>query len=323
MKTAIPIGIAAGLASAVLYSSMATGSMISVLLFYLSPLPLYIAGLGWGVLSAATGIIAAAVISSLFVSAKFAGLYLVWTGGPTLGLIYLATLSRPSDDGVPKTREWYPQGRLLVWTCLIATGLLVITVVVTGPDLASFQSYMRAMFDQVIKQSTGFKELLAQQPGFDITKAVNFLIWVLPAVSVGIWALATWANIWLGAVVARASGRLERPWPPLSEIMVPHKFSWAFLACFAMSFLPGLLGLFAGAFATAAAFIFVMIGLVTLHVISRGNTFRPFILGIAYALLIFLSWLALPVFAAIGLADTSLGLRARFAGPPGPGPGTT
>ena len=272
--------------------------------------------------SAATGVVAAAALASLFVTAKFAGLYLIWTGGPTLGLIYLATLSRPVIDGAADQREWYPQGRLLVWTCVIATSLLVLTVFITGPDLASFQAHMRNLFEHIIKNSKDFEEMLAQQPGFDKAQAIGFMVWILPAVSVGFWTITTWANLWLGAVVARSSGKLERPWPPLSEIIVPQKFAWAFLAFFALSFLPGVLGLFAGAFATAAAFSFIMLGLVTLHVISGGNIYRPFILGTVYALLIFLSWLVLPAMAALGLADTSLGIRARFTSRSKPG-GTT
>ena len=41
------IGIGAGAATALLFASVASGSALSVLLFYLAPLPILIAAMGW------------------------------------------------------------------------------------------------------------------------------------------------------------------------------------------------------------------------------------------------------------------------------------
>src|SRR5260370_20341691 len=41
------VGVAAGLAAALLFASLLSHSLFSLLLFYLAPLPLMIAGLGW------------------------------------------------------------------------------------------------------------------------------------------------------------------------------------------------------------------------------------------------------------------------------------
>ena len=41
------IGIGAGAATALLFASVASGSPLSVLLFYLAPLPILIAAIGW------------------------------------------------------------------------------------------------------------------------------------------------------------------------------------------------------------------------------------------------------------------------------------
>ena len=41
------IGIGAGVAAALLFASVTSGSWLSILLFYLAPLPILIAGLGW------------------------------------------------------------------------------------------------------------------------------------------------------------------------------------------------------------------------------------------------------------------------------------
>ena len=54
------IAMAAGCASALMFASIISGMLISLLLFYLAPLPLMVAGLAWGPLSATIGGIAAA-----------------------------------------------------------------------------------------------------------------------------------------------------------------------------------------------------------------------------------------------------------------------
>ena len=43
------IGLGAGIVSALLFVSLASGSLLSIALFYLAPLPIMLAGLGWNV----------------------------------------------------------------------------------------------------------------------------------------------------------------------------------------------------------------------------------------------------------------------------------
>src|ERR1700689_5884941 len=61
MIVIVVIALAAGCASALMFPSIVSGALIALLLFYLAPLPLMVAALGWGPLSAAIGGIAAAV----------------------------------------------------------------------------------------------------------------------------------------------------------------------------------------------------------------------------------------------------------------------
>jgi len=48
MIAIVLIGLAAGCASALMFASIISGALISLLLFYLAPLPLMVAALGWG-----------------------------------------------------------------------------------------------------------------------------------------------------------------------------------------------------------------------------------------------------------------------------------
>src|SRR5258708_13769053 len=61
MIAIIVIAIAAGCASALMFASIISGALISLVLFYLAPLPLMVAGLGWGPLAATIGGIPAAM----------------------------------------------------------------------------------------------------------------------------------------------------------------------------------------------------------------------------------------------------------------------
>ena len=62
MIAIILIALAAGCASALMFASIISGALISLLLFYLAPLPLMVAAIGWGPLSAMIGGIGAATV---------------------------------------------------------------------------------------------------------------------------------------------------------------------------------------------------------------------------------------------------------------------
>ena len=53
MATLFLIGAGAGLVSAALFASAATATALAGVLFYLAPLPICLAGLGWGWMAAA------------------------------------------------------------------------------------------------------------------------------------------------------------------------------------------------------------------------------------------------------------------------------
>ena len=124
MQIAI-IGIGAGAAAALLFASVTSGSWLSIPLFYLAPLPIMIAGLGWSHWAALTAALAGAlglgaVFGTVFLLAFPAG-----AGVPAWWLGYLAMLARPVRGqqrhwpAMPPL-EWYPPGRLVVWAAVLA-----------------------------------------------------------------------------------------------------------------------------------------------------------------------------------------------------------
>ena len=61
MIVIVLIALAAGSASALMFASIISGALISLLLFYLAPLPLMVAAMVWGPLCATVGGITAAI----------------------------------------------------------------------------------------------------------------------------------------------------------------------------------------------------------------------------------------------------------------------
>ena len=144
------VGIVAGLAGALLFASMASGSLLSFALFYLAPLPLMIAALGWSHLA---GVIAA-VVASVCLAAAFGAWFflgfLVGVGLPACWLAYLALLARPVGAVSPDGLEWYPVGRLVLWAAVLGALIIVLAIPTFGTDAESFRAGLKAAFDRLL-----------------------------------------------------------------------------------------------------------------------------------------------------------------------------
>ena len=103
--------VGAGVVSALLYLSLLAGSPGTLILAYLSSLPLFVAGLSLGVvpllIAAATGTVLTGIGDEFVSAAMYGGL----TAGPVIWIVHLALLSRETSS----TTEWYPGGRLVIW----------------------------------------------------------------------------------------------------------------------------------------------------------------------------------------------------------------
>src|SRR5215210_3372686 len=116
MIAIVLIGIAAGCASALMFASIVSGALISLVLFYLAPLPLMVAALGWGPLSATIGGIAAAIGLGAIFGLPYCIAFVLTIALPAWWLGHLALLGRPvasaasANGGSPVApdMEWYP-----------------------------------------------------------------------------------------------------------------------------------------------------------------------------------------------------------------------
>src|ERR1700742_4126358 len=95
MIAIVLIAIAAGAASALMFASIISGALVSLLLFYLAPLPLMVAGLGWGPLCATIGGIAAAIGLGAIFGLPYCIAFVVMAGLPARWRGPLVLLGRP------------------------------------------------------------------------------------------------------------------------------------------------------------------------------------------------------------------------------------
>src|SRR5262249_1641262 len=157
MAAVFLIGAGAGLVAAALFASAATATALAGVLFYLAPLPICLAGLGWGWLAAAVAALCGSVVAvsvlGLAAGAVFAGAIAM----PLAALCYLALMSRPligPQGEATGALEWYPIGRLVGWTAVIAGVLAAVMVLTLGYDVDSYRDSIKGLL-----QNSALKEL--------------------------------------------------------------------------------------------------------------------------------------------------------------------
>jgi hypothetical protein len=294
------IGIGAGAAAALLFASVTSGSWLSIPLFYLAPLPIMIAGLGWSHWAAMTAALAGAlglgaVFGTVFLLAFAAG-----AGFPAWWLGYLAMLARPAaaSDGSSQPAasfEWYPPGRLVAWAAVLGILVVIVAIPNFGTDADSFRAGLRDALNAIMRVNNG----TPARAGSNTERLLEILVNAIPPAAAVLATITNLLNLWLAARVVKFSGRLARPWPQLSSMTFPPLMPAALGVAVVLSFLDG------------------MLGFAVLHAITQGMSARPFLLSITYAGVILLGWPMLAL-CLLGLVDTAIGLRGRVSARSGP-----
>jgi hypothetical protein len=318
------IGISAGAAAALLFTSVTSGSLLSVLLFYLSPLPMLIAGLGWSHWSALIGaVFGALAIAGIFGSVFFFG-FLASAGLPAWWLGYLAMLARPvpaGGNGGAPALEWYPPGRLVMWAAILAALVVVVAIPNFGIDAESFRTGMHHALARLLRVETGEPAGgPLSVPGVSNTdQLIDFLVAALPPAAAVLATITNAFNLWLAGRIVKFSGRLSRPWPQISAMTFPRPLMAALAIAIGLNFLSGLPGILAGVVAAGLLMAYGVLGFAVLHAITQGMNARGFLLGGSYAAVVVFGWPILAL-SLLGLIEAAIDLRARVARPRGPPP---
>jgi hypothetical protein len=305
------VGLGAGAAAALLFASVATGSILATLLFYLAPLPILIASLGWSHWSGLiAGLTAAAALGAMF-GLYFFSAFLIGVALPAWWLAYLAMLARPVGTNGAMALEWYPTGRLVLWAAVISAILVIIAIPNFGTDKETLQASLRSAFERAIRNQ------MPSGSRADVDRLIDILVVALPAAAAVFATLLSLLNLWLASQIVRISGRLRRPWPDLSALALPT-FTPAFLGVvLAGTLLPDLAGVFFGIMAASLLMACAILGFAVLHAVTRGMDHRGVALAGTYVAVFVLGWPVLAL-SLLGLAETVFHIRTRVAGKGGP-----
>lgn len=313
MITSILIALAAGCASALMFASVITLAPISLLLFYLAPLPLMVAGLGWGPLSASIGGIAAGAGLGLILGMPYLVTFVLTVALPAWWLGHLALLGRAvaipgsAVNGaaiVAPATEWYPVGRILIWTAGFAASTTAAAMLTLGWDSATITGTLK----QVLLRVAAARGVV---PGDDADTVIDALVAIAPAAAALVAISTLILNLWLAARIAAMSGRLQRPWPDLKSSALPPMTLVALALAVALSFTGGLLAIFAQIISASLAMAYALTGFAALHTLTLGMKTRVLWLSSTYAVVLVFGW---PILAMVGLglADAFFGFRQRF-----------
>jgi hypothetical protein len=299
MKQIVLIGLGAGAAAALLLASVVSGSPAAIFLFYLAPLPILITALGWSHLA---GLIAASVVSVVigFLSGPFfLSVLVIAFGAWWLG--YLALLARPiANNG--GGLQWYPVGRLVLWTAVLGSLFVAVAIPNFGTDQETLQASLSNIFARMLRDQM----------------VIDRLVWAFPPAFAVFSTIINVINIWLAARIVKVSGRLQRPWPDLAMLTLPSSAPALLAASVVGAFLPDLIGIFSRLFAASLLMAFALQGFAVLHAVTRGMDSRYFLLAAAYVASFVVIYLLLAV-VLLGLAEAFFNIRARVArrrGPP-------
>jgi hypothetical protein len=312
MIAILVIALAAGAASALMFASIISGALISLVLFYLAPLPLMVAALGWGPLAATIGGITAATGLGLIFGLPYCIAFAITVALPAWWLGHLALLGRPvanvaSGNGaapVAPALEWYPVGRILLWIAGFAILTTIAALLTLGSDAEAITGALR----RGLLRMLGPRD--AESAG-EVERWVDALVVVAPAAAATVAMMTLTLNLWLAAKITATSARLHRPWPDLRSAALPSMTLVALSIALAFCFAGGLPALLAQIAATALMMAYAFTGFAVLHTLTLALKSRAFLLSCTYAIVMMFGW---PVLAmvALGVTDAVFGIRQRY-----------
>lgn len=319
MMQRIGIAIGAGLAAALLFALVTKGTPLALLLTCLTPLPIAIATLGWGVdmgaLAAAVACVAAAALITPFSAALSVTAMVL----PAWALSFLCAL--PRENLLPWRRRtsaeaWFPIGKIAAIAALIG-GLL------GAYDLASFSldygGYQKGVDAFVAEAAPSFREAfdgaVTLPAGMSVEDFIAMFARLSPAILAALACLILCLNLYAGARAVQLSQRLKRPWPNLPEAFaLPQWLSAGLILCAALSAaLRGLPAYFAWVGLGVLGCVYAMQGLAVIHAVTRGLPARGPVLAAIYCGCVVVTPVSVPALVLIGIAESILSLRARRA----------
>ena len=295
------VSVLCGALAAGPYLLVLTGSTGSMILVYLAQLPLFAAGLWLGTGAAASaGFVAALILASagnLLAAALFTALNVV----PVVLLVRQSLLAK---TGPGNAVEWYPPGLMTAWLTALGLVAVAVTFVFFGSPQA-MQAALREALAPALDRQLG--EITPE-----LDELLTFVAFILPGIVATSWMVMTASN---GSLAQGLLARFRASWRPSPDLAALGLPMWipVLLAFASGATLLGGTARFIGVNVLIVLVVpFCLAGLAVLHTVARRFP-RPAVTLVTFYLLAGVLGWPLVLIALLGLLDSPLGLRRRFA----------
>lgn len=296
--------LAAGLVSALAVLAALRGLPLGSVAFWFSAVPLFAAGLAFGVAAAAqaaaVGVLVTLVSGGLPGSLVFLLLF-------ALPVSLMLSAALPRSPGAPLALA-LPFALLALWPA----GLLLAAEFALAGQPGGLSGVLRQAVVQAL-------ERMGPPPQLDIAEFAQLLVRLKPLAFALWFALVMTTNAALAQRLVASRGLMTALPAQWSTAALPGWY-WplALAAAVASLFVPGEAGFAVRGLAMMFAVPLVLQGLAVLHVVSRGRPARSVLLGGVYVGLVLFFAPAALALAGLGIAEHFLNLRGRRP-PPGTG----
>jgi hypothetical protein len=298
--------VAGGLAAALLFVSLAKGNVGGAMLMSMTPLPLFLVGLSFGIVPAA---IASMVGTVVIVAADtlYGTVFVVEFALPVMIVVPLALWRRRSET------EWPTAGRLILGLTALAAVVFIASQVLLLDQPGGMEGSLRMAIEALAKELRNQDPQVGEQAEAMLQAAARWL----PGLSAFAWIGLVAVNGVLAQGALAGFGWACRPAPSLAKITLP----WWALVPLVLALLAATLGrnlpegdevAFAGSNLTVILLVpFLFLGLGVVHALTQRSTRRTWLLAGVYGAVLIFGW-PIPLIVALGVIEQWVGLRRRY-----------
>ncbi|HLZ67234.1 MAG TPA: DUF2232 domain-containing protein [Aliidongia sp.] len=299
--------VAGGLAAALLFVSLAKGNVGGVILMGMTPLPLFLVGLSFGIMPAAIASMVGAVVI-LAADTLYGTVFVADFALPVMIVVPLALWRRRSETA------WPSAGRLVLGLTALAAVVFLVSDLSLMAQPGGMEGSLRTAIGALSKELRNQDPQVGEQAEQLLQAAVRWL----PGLGAAAWMVLVAANGVLAQGALAGFGWARRPAPSLAAITVP----WWALVPLAAAIAAAVLGrdqlgreeiAFAGSnLSVILAMPFLFQGLGVVHALAARSKKRAWLLAGVYVAVLIFGW-PIPLIVALGVIEQWVGLRRRYA----------
>lgn len=303
MKTnANPIlaGIIAGLAAAILMAGAGYVSLVSVVLMIAAIAAIFVAGMGFGLVSSITAAATASLASAALLGSPTAIIAMAVQLSPAIVMSYLANLARPADElgGPESAMAWFPLSDIMLAGAVVSA-LATSGVLLLHPDLEAAYGMLAELVLELVANTN-------PDVAFNVTKEelLSYLQVLFPLTQGWQMMVALFGGFYFAMRILTAAGRNVRPREDIPASLRMNRLSIAvFLAGLALMFAGSKLQVVGASFVGAIAGGYLLAGYAIVHNLLRDKSYKLPALILVYLVSLIIWPLAFIIFLAGGLAN--------------------